>query len=76
MASSAILANMLSFVMIGKLNERLSEQERISYLWWGTEVQKRFAQLYPGSGLVRLLDCCVVIMVICFIALIRFWVFG
>lgn len=29
-ASAAVLANMLSFVMIGKINERVLESERIS----------------------------------------------
>ena len=76
MASSAILANMLSFIMIGKINERMPEHERISYLWWGTAVRKRFKQLYPKNSLVLLLDSCVVLMVLCFVILIRYWVFG
>ncbi len=39
-ASSAILANTICLVMIGKINERLPEGERISYFWWGTEVRE------------------------------------
>jgi len=74
-ASAAVMANMISFVMIGKINERLLESERMSYLWWGTEVRKRFKQLYPGNRLVFLLDSCALMIVLCFIALIRFWVF-
>ena len=75
-ASAAVLANMISFAMIGKVDERVPEGQRISYFWWGTEVRKRFKQLYPGNRLVFLLDSCVVMMALCFIFLIRFWVFG
>jgi hypothetical protein len=74
-ASAAVLANMISFMMIGKINERSPENERISYFRWGTEVRMRFKQLYPGSRLVLLLDSCVVMMILCSIFLIRFWVF-
>ena len=74
--SAAAFANLISFMMIGKINERSPENERISYLWWGTEVRRRFKQLYPGSRLVLLLDSCVVLMVLCGIFLIRFWVFS
>ncbi len=74
--SFAIFANTLYFIMIGKINERVPESERISYLWWGTEVRKKFKQFYPGSRLVLLLDSCLVLMVLCFVFLLRFWVFG
>ena len=67
---------MISFIMIGKINERLPESERISYLCWGAEVRTRFKQFYPGNRLVFLLGCCVVMMILCFIFLIRFWVFS
>jgi hypothetical protein len=75
-ASAAALANMISFMMIGKINERLPENKRISYFWWGNQVRKRFKQLYPGNRLVFLLDSSVVMMILCFILVIRFWVFG
>jgi len=74
--AAAILANMISFVMIGKINTVLPEGERISYLWWGTGVRKRFKQLYPGNKLVWLLDSCLVTMILCFIVLVQLWVFG
>jgi hypothetical protein len=74
--SFAIFANMISFVMIGKINERVPENERISYFWWGTQVRKRFKRLYPDSKLTLLLDLCVVLMVACFALLLRFWVFS
>jgi hypothetical protein len=72
--SAAVLANMISYIMIGKINERVPESERISYLWWGTEVRKRFKELYPGNRLVLLLDSCLVAMIVAFILLIKFWV--
>ena len=74
--SFAIFANMICFVMIGKINERVTESERISYFRWGTEVRKRFKILYPESRLTLLLDLCVTLMVICFLVLLRVWVFN
>ncbi len=73
--SFAIFANMLSFIMIGKINERVAESERISYFWWGTEVRRRFKQLYPASKLALLADICLGLTVVSFLLLIRFWVF-
>lgn len=67
---------MISFMMIGKVNAQIPESERISYLRWGTEVRRRFKQLYPGNRLALLLDSCVVMMILSFILLIRFWVFS
>lgn len=74
MGSLAITASTLSYIMIGKINERVPENERISYFWWGTEVRTRFKQLYPESRLVFFLDSCVVLMVLCFVLLAKFWV--
>lgn len=72
----AVLANTLCFVMIGKINERVPDSERLSYLWWGTEVRKKFRQICPGNRLVLMLDCCVVLMVLSFLCLLRVWVFS
>jgi hypothetical protein len=74
--SFAIFANMVSFIMIGKINERVPENERISYFWWGTEVRRRYKQLYPAGKLALLTDLCVILMVLCSLLLIKFWVFG
>lgn len=75
-ATAAVLANMISLVMIGRINALLPEAERISYLRWGSEVRKRFKQLFPGDGLVYLLDACVAVMFVSFLVLVRYWVFG
>jgi hypothetical protein len=72
----AIAANILSFVMIAKVNERVPEAEQISYLRWGTEVQKRYKELYPTTKLPILVNICVVIMLVGFAFLVRYWVFG
>ncbi len=74
--SFAIFANMLSFIMIGKINERVPENERISYVWWGTEVRRRYKQLYPAGKLALPADLCLILMVLFFLLLIKFWVFG
>jgi hypothetical protein len=74
--SFAIFANLISFAMIGKINERVPQNERISYFWWGTEVRSKFRKLYPESKLTRLLDLCFALMAVCFALLIRFWVFA
>jgi hypothetical protein len=74
--TAAILANMISFIMIGKINTVVPEGERVSYLWWGTGVRKRFKQLYPGNKLVLLLDSCLVMMIVCFVFVVRLWVFN
>jgi hypothetical protein len=74
--SFSALANIISFIMIGKINERVPESERISYFWWGTEVRRKFKQLYPESKLPFLLNLCVILMVICFPILLRVWVFN
>ena len=74
--SFAIFANIISFAMIGKINERVPESERISYFWWGTEVRKRFKELCPESRLTLLLDLCVILMVVSFLVLLRVWVFN
>ena len=67
---------MISFVMIGKINERVPESNRISYFWWGTEVRKKFKQLYPESKLSLLLNLCVILMAVCFLLLLWVWVFA
>jgi len=72
--SAAVLLNMIYYIMIGKVNERLPESERFSYLWWGTEVRRRFKELYPGHRLVFLLDSCLVVMIVSFILLVKYWV--
>ena len=72
----AIAANMLSFVMIGKINERVPEAERVSYFWWSTGVKKRYKELFPSSKIPLLVNVCVVMLLVVFALTVRFWVFG
>ena len=72
----AIAANMLSFVMISKINERVPENERISYFRWGTEVRRKYKELFPASKLPLLVNVCVVMLLVGFALGVRFWVFG
>jgi hypothetical protein len=74
--SAAVSANMVSLIMVGKINERLPDDQRTSYLLWGTEVRQRFKQLYPGNRLLMALDCCVLLMIVSLIVVVKFWVFG
>jgi type IV secretory pathway TraG/TraD family ATPase VirD4 len=74
--SFAILANLLYFIMIGKVNERVPESERISYFWWGTEVRKKYKRLYPEGRLAIVADACTVCLVVFFVLGVWSWVFG
>ena len=72
MGSLAITASTLSYIMIGKINELVPENERISYFWWGTEVRKTYRRLYPTGKLALLADLCLILMVLSFLLLISF----
>lgn len=61
---SGFAANMFYFEMIDKINERVSEKEQISWIWWGTEVRGKYRRLYPEGRLTRYADGCTVLMVI------------
>ena len=64
-----MLANTVPVVMIGKINERVPDNERISCLRWGTEVRRRFKELSPRNRLVVVLDSCVLAMILSFVLL-------
>jgi hypothetical protein len=74
--SIAVLGNTLYFLMIGKINERVPERERISYFWWGTEVRKKYKQLCPEGKLASFADAATVLLVLGFVLIVWFWVFG
>jgi len=48
----------------------------MSYISWDSSVRRKFNSLYPGDNLVRYYDLCFVLMVIGFLLVLRFWVFG
>ena len=68
--SFAVAANMIALMIIGQINQNLPQEERISYVWWGTGIRKLHHQFYPKSRLVLLMDLCGICMVICFAAVI------
>jgi len=74
LCAAAVCANVISWLMIGMINAKVSEDEQISYFWWGGEVRPRFKRLFPGHRFVFMLDACVVIMVLSFFALAKLWV--
>ena len=73
--AAALAANIISIKMINRINARVPEAQRISQYRWGTEVRQRFKLLFPGDKLTRWLDMSVVAMVLCFLLVVRFWVF-
>ena len=74
--AAAFTANFVCLLMIKKINARVPEHERISQWYWGSEVRGRFKQLFPGDRLSILLGSCIIAMVVAFVFIVRFWVFG
>jgi len=69
-ATSAIVANMLTLIMIGQVNRKLPEDEQISYIFWGIgTVFRQHRRFYPRSYLVHLCVACGVVLVVSFVAL-------
>ena len=71
---AAVSANFISLAMIGKINARVLEHERVSYVFWGWEVRSRFKRLFPDSKLILVLDASVILMIVSFCALVKLWV--
>lgn len=63
---SALLANLISIMMVEKINEGLPEGRRLSIFWWGTEIRKEFKHRCPSSRLALFRDACVVLVILCF----------
>jgi len=66
----AITANMLALIMIGKINEKVEPDQRISYFFWGSGIKKRFRELYPGSWLLAALRGCELGLVLSFVVIV------
>ena len=79
---SGFTGNTLYLQMIDKINEYLPEKDQIPWIRvpWKTpsvkEIRRKYKMLYPDGGLVRLVDGCTALMVICFLVLLRYWVFA
>ena len=73
-ATFAIAANMVALAMVGKINEKLPENERMSYLGWDASVRRKYKILYPHGKLVYVFDMLVALVVACFPILL--WTMG
>jgi hypothetical protein len=71
-AGFAVALNMLALVMIGKINEKVPEGERVGYFGWSSGIKKRYRLLYPDSKLIVAVRICEVLMIVCFIVVIWF----
>lgn len=65
--SLAIIANMLALIMIGKINERAGEKEKVSYIWWGSGIIKQYRGFYPASKLPLLFWTVEVLLLLTFL---------
>lgn len=72
--SFAIVLNMLALVLIGKINEKVQPDKRVSYFVWGSGIKKQFRQLYPDSKLLVVMRLCEAGLLLSFIFLI--WALG
>jgi hypothetical protein len=73
--SATVTVNMIYYVMIDKINEKLPESKKIPSFGVTSEVRTKFKNLYPGNKLVVLLDSCWVVIVLSGALIVRFWVF-
>jgi uncharacterized membrane protein len=71
----AIMANMITLIMIGQVNRMLSESDQVSYILWGiSKVLRYHRRFYPRSYLRLLLAGLTVLMGISFVAVV--WALG
>lgn len=64
--SFAICANILAFVMVEQINQKVVGNERVSFLAWDSRMRKKHRELYPQSKLAFAFDLCIILMVACF----------
>lgn len=74
--SFAVFANVIALIMVGKVNEKASESDRVSYWAWDVSIRRKYKRLYPESKLVLVFDLSVILMLLCFPVLLWQWVFG
>lgn len=70
----AVILNMFALVMIGRINEKLEPDRRVSYFHWGSGIKKQFRQLYPESKLLVVVRLCELGLVLGFVGLL--WALG
>jgi hypothetical protein len=65
----ALAANIITFTIIDQINQKVSNNERIDWVHWGSGIRKQNRRLYPGSRLVLAMDACAALMVSTFLIL-------
>jgi hypothetical protein len=75
---SAISSSFVVFQMVDKVNDKLPEERRFSYIWWYLSKHQRlfaeYKRLYPDGGLLRRFRILAVLLVACF--LVTVWGLG
>jgi hypothetical protein len=64
--SFAVLGNMLALVMVGQINLKAPENERVHYAGWGLSIGKKHRELHPDSKLSHAFYLCFGLMTVCF----------
>jgi hypothetical protein len=66
----AVGANIFAFTIIDQINQKVPNNERIDWFYWGSGIRKQHRKLYPGSRLVPAMDGCAALMVSTFLILV------
>lgn len=70
----AIAGNMIALAMLDQINRKLPKNKQLSYFRWGLEIRKIHRTMYPERKLALLFDICIIMVILCFFALI--WSMG
>ena len=63
----ALICNIVVLLMIRSINRTLPDNQRVSYLLWGTGVIKQYGRRYPSGRLKYLLRTCTIFLVAWFV---------
>ncbi|MGA2482656.1 MAG: hypothetical protein ABSF92_06025 [Candidatus Acidiferrales bacterium] len=65
-----MILNMLALVMIGKINQKLPEDQRVGYFGWSSRIKKQYRALYPESRWLLAVRTCEILMFASFALLV------
>ena len=68
----ALAANLVYFTMIGQINQKVPDRQKVDLISWGPEVKKKHRALYPDSKLVSVVNALTWLVVVSFLVLIWF----
>jgi hypothetical protein len=63
----ALAANLLAFTIIEQINQKVPEEQKVHWFFWGTEIKKKHRALYPRSKLVSVLNILTCLLVVTFL---------